>query len=257
MRLKESWDNMEHELKPFWRRFIAFDWKFGLLLILVICVPRFMLVLNANETANYQYIGLIMTASAIAPFVFLSKYGRRTIGLTNPRKYYWLLFAIIFGLAFSFLLHFLGESIYQKTVENWYVYIGKSYNIPAEIASNDKLVLFAIMAITGMIFSPVGEELFFRGIVHSSFAKSIGDFKASIIDGAAFAVTHISHFGLVFVNNEWKFLTGPAMIWVAGMFLASMLFHLCKKKSGSLLGAIFCHAAFNLGMIYCIFYLLH
>ncbi len=43
------------------------------------------------------------------------------------------------------------------------------------------------MAITGMIFSPVGEELFFRGIVHSSFAKSIGDFK-ELVDEAELAV---------------------------------------------------------------------
>ena len=48
-----------------------------------------------------------------------------------------------------------------------------------------------------MIFSPIGEELFFRGIVHSSFAKSIGNFKASIIDSVAFALTHISHFGTI------------------------------------------------------------
>jgi hypothetical protein len=28
--------------------------------------------------------------------------------------------------------------------------------------------MFAIMAITGMTFSPIGEELFFRGIVHGT-----------------------------------------------------------------------------------------
>ena len=107
-----------------------------------------------------------------------------------------------------------------------------------------------------MIFSPIGEELFFRGIVHSSFAKSIGDEKASLAESSAFALTHISHFGLVFINSQWSFLVVPTLVWVISMFLVSVLFFIMKHYSGSILGAIICHAAFNLGMTYCIFYLL-
>ena len=106
-----------------------------------------------------------------------------------------------------------------------------------------------------MTFSPIGEELFFRGIVHSSFAKSIGEERASIVDSSAFAITHISHFGLIFINHQWSFLLTPALIWLSSMFLVSLLFFICKRYSGSILGAMICHAAFNLGMIYCIFYL--
>jgi len=248
---------MENELKVFWRKIFNFNWRFGLFLILIICIPRFVLVLNANETGNYSFIGLIMTISAIVPFIFLSKYGKKVIGLTKPKTYSWLIFAFIIGLTFSILLYFLGELIYKNSFENWYVYIGKSYHIPSEINSNDKLIMFITMAITGMIFSPMGEELFFRGIVHSSFTKSVGNFKASIIDSSAFALTHISHFGLVYINNEWKFFPVSAIIWVASMFIMSILFYLCRKKSGSLLGAVICHSAFNLGMIYCIFYMLN
>jgi len=112
------------------------------------------------------------------------------------------------------------------------------------------------MAITGMTFSPIGEEFFFRGIVHGSFAKSIGERKASIVDSAAFAVTHISHFGLVFINSQWDFYIIPAIIWVLSIFFVSVLFFIFKRKTDSIWGAIICHAAFNLGVIYCIFYLL-
>ncbi|NDV60734.1 CPBP family intramembrane glutamic endopeptidase [Bacteroides sp. 519] len=247
---------MEHELKPLWRKCFSYNWKFGLFLIAIICIPRFILVLNANESANYSYTGLIMLVSAIVPFLFLNRQGRKVIGLTKPRNYLWLLFAIIIGLVFSVALYFIGELFYGNGFENWYVYIGKSYNIPVGISGNDKLMMFAIMALTGMLFSPIGEELFFRGIVHSTFAKSLGDAKASIIDGAAFALTHISHFGLVFISGSWRFFTVPAMIWVVSMFIVSLLFFLCRHKSGSILGAMLCHAAFNLGMIYCIFYLM-
>ncbi|HAQ21857.1 MAG TPA: CPBP family intramembrane metalloprotease [Prolixibacteraceae bacterium] len=247
---------MKNELRPFWKRIFSFNWKFGLFLILIVCIPRFILVMNANASGNYSAIGMIMFISAIAPFVFLNKYGRKEIGITKPKKYNWLFIALVSGLIFSILLYFLGQSLYGNSYENWYQYIGKSYNIPTGIDARNKAILFTIMALTGMTFSPIGEELFFRGIVHASFAKSIGEKKASIVDSSAFAVTHISHFGLVFVNNQWKFYTFPAILWVTSIFLVSVLFFISKRRSGSLLGAMICHSAFNLGMIYCIFYLM-
>ena len=247
---------MENELRPFWNKIFRFNWKFGLFLIIIICVPRFLLVLNANVTGNYGLIGLVMLLSAIAPFIFLSKHGRKTIGITRPKNYHWLLVAFIAGLFLSFLLHYIGTGLYGNSYQNWYSYIGRSYKIPPAIQANDKAILFTIMALTGMTFSPIGEELFFRGIVHAGFARSIGETQASVVDSAAFALVHISHFGLLYINNQWRFMTWPTLIWVLSMFLASSLFFIFKKYSGSILGAIICHAAFNLGMIYCIFYLL-
>ncbi len=75
---------MDSELRPFWNRIFNYNWKFGLFLIHIVCIPRFILVLNANASGNYGSIGLIMTISAIAPFIFLSKYGRKEIGIAKP-----------------------------------------------------------------------------------------------------------------------------------------------------------------------------
>jgi len=246
----------QYELKSFWRKTFDFNWKFGLFLILIVCIPRFILVLHANASGNYSSIGLIMIISAISPFIFHTTYGRKKMGITKPKKYSLLLIAFIAGSMFSCLLYYLGKSMYGTGYENWYQYIGKSYKIPAEINQHDKAILFAVVALTGITFSPIGEELFFRGIVHSSFAKSIGEGKASIADSSAFAITHISHFGLVFINNQWNFLIIPTLIWISGMFLVSVMFFVFRRYSGSIFGAIICHAAFNLGMIYFIFYLL-
>lgn len=195
-----------------------------------------------------------MLIMAIAPFIFLSKYGRKKIGIEKPTNNRWLIVAFTIGIVFSIFLYLLGETFYGNSYQNWYNYIGKSYNIPQEIDEQSKLVMFGIAALIGMTFSPIGEELFFRGIVHSSFANSVGDKIASLIDGSAFAIVHISHFGLIFINQEWKFLLMPTLIWVLSMFCVSILFYICRKRSGSILGAILCHAAFNLGMTYCIFY---
>ena len=247
---------MEIELRPFWNRYFKLNWQFGLFLILLICIPRFILVLNANETGNYALIGLVMFISALMPLIFLNKQGRKEIGIKSSKKIHYLVLALIIGIVFSILLHFLGQALYGNSYEYWYEYIGKSYKIPEGISDQSRKGMFIIMALTGMTFSPIGEELFFRGIVHGSFAKSFGDKKASIIDSLAFALTHIAHFGLVFIGNSWNFYLIPTLIWVISMFLVSILFFQMKKHSDSLWGAILCHAGFNLGMIYCIFYLI-
>ncbi|TAE32320.1 MAG: CPBP family intramembrane metalloprotease [Cytophagales bacterium] len=245
---------METELRPYWSRLFAFDWPFGLFLLLAVCVPRFGLVLDANVTGNYELIGLIMVLSALVPFVFLSNYGREQIGLVKPQNYRWFVAAFITGLISSLLLYLVGEWMYGNSYENWYRYIGKSYNIPNGVNPERRATLFGITAVTGMIFSPVGEEFFFRGIVHASVEKTLRSIRASLVDSAAFALTHIAHFGLVFVDNQWIFLGPPTLIWVSAMFLLSRLFLFFKKRSGSIWGAVVCHAAFNLGMTYYIFY---
>lgn len=244
------------ELRPFWNRYFSYSWKFGLVLILLVCVPRFIFVLRANLTGSYQVIGIIMFLSALVPFIFLNRSGRSRMGLRRPEHTPMLWMAMLAGLVASMLLYLIGQWLYGEGEGNWYRYVGRSYMIPEGIAGNDKLILFAITAGTGMIFSPIGEELFFRGIVHAAFARSLGENRASLVDSAAFALTHLSHFGLVYTDQQWKFLVLPALLWVTAMFLVSRMFFYFKQATGSLLGAVLCHAAFNLGMIYCIFYLL-
>jgi membrane protease YdiL (CAAX protease family) len=243
-------------LRPFWTKIFKFNWKFGTFLLVVICISRFILVLDANARGNYDLIGAIMMISALAPFIFLNKAGLREIGLTGTQEYEWIVLALFTGIAASLVLYFLGYLLFGLTDKNWYVYISRSYKIPPGIIGSQKMVMCIIMAIVGMTFSPIGEELFFRGIVQSSFAESLGEKRALIIDGLAFSLTHISHFGIVYLNGRFTYFTFPGIIWVVSMFLVSILFYFFKKRCSSLLGAIFCHSGFNLGMICSIFYLL-
>jgi len=245
---------MDTELKSFWQQLFTFNWKFGLFLIVLFCIPRFILVLHGNAIGNMQFVGISMFVMAMAPFIFLNKYGRRKIGIKKPTNGQWVIIAFLIGSVFSLFLYFFGEILYGNSYENWYTYIAKSYTISQTIDEQRKFIMFGISALIAMTFSPIGEELFFRGIVHSSFAKSLGNKKASVIDSIAFAMVHVSHFGFVFHNQEWEFLVVPTLIWVLSMFTLSRLFYVCRKRTGSILGAVICHLAFNLGMTYCIFY---
>lgn len=101
-------------LRPIWKNVFKFNWKFGFALILLICIPRFLLVLNANATKNYGYIGLIMIISGLAPFVFLNNEGLKKIGIVKPKSYRWLLYGFLIGLAFSILLFFFLETSFTE-----------------------------------------------------------------------------------------------------------------------------------------------
>jgi len=107
-----------------------------------------------------------------------------------------------------------------------------------------------------MTFSPIGEELFYRAVIHQAFKGELGDRKAAVIDSAAFALTHLAHFGIVYAAGAWKFMPLPALLWVSAMFFTCLVFNRVRQESGSILGAILTHAGFNFGMGFLIFYAL-
>jgi uncharacterized protein len=242
-------------LRAIWQKIFKFNWAFGLILILLCGIPRFIIVLNANVTGNYGKIALLFLFMWISPFLFLTKEGRRYIGMVKPVNYSWLFYSCIAGIIICVIVYLLGVALYKHTYSNWFVYISKSYQASG-IVFNDsqRLIYFLIYSLTGITFSPIGEELFYRGIVHGSFVGKYGEQKASIADSIAFALTHLAHFGIIYISGHWRFLCIPALLWVFFMFLTSRIFFICKQKTGSIIGAIISHAAFNLTMMYFIFY---
>ena len=242
-------------LRPFWQKIFRFNWVFGLVLILLFGIPRFIIVLNAYITGNYSMIAIVFFFMWFSPLIFLTKNGRRNIGIKKPHNYRWLFYSFAIGAAVCILTYIIAKLLFSHTLSNWFVYISKSYSASGIVLQgSQRQIYFLIYSLTGMTFSPIGEELFYRGLVHGSFAESVGEQKASIADSSAFALTHLAHFGIVYVAGDWNFLFLPALLWVFSMFVASRIFFICKQNSGSILGAIFSHAAFNLAMMYFIFY---
>lgn len=242
-------------LRQIWKSRLLINWQFGLLLILLFGIPRFILVLQANVTGNYNLIPLVFILMALTPYLLLSKEGRFSVGIKKATHNSWLFYSFIIGITTCAITFMMTHFLFNYSSENSFVYISNSYAVATTaLTSSDRLIYFIIYALIGMTFSPVGEELFYRGLVHSSFKNKFGEHGASIIDSAAFALTHLAHFGIVYLSGTWQFLLGPALIWVMMMYIAGRLFFLCKQKSGSILGAILCHAGYNLSMMYFIFY---
>ncbi len=242
-------------LRPFWQKIFRSDSQLGIFLILLLGIPRFIIVLRANINGNYRIIPLIFIFMMLSPLIFLTKEGRRGIGIVKPVRYDWLLYSALAGIAMCTFTFLTAKFFFGNTMSNWFVYISKSYAVSsAPLSTPDRLIYFIIYSVIGMTFSPIGEELFYRGIVHASFVAKYGEGKASLFDSLAFALTHLAHFGIVYISGHWKFLFIPSLLWVFFMFITSRLFFIYKIKTGSIIGAIVCHAAFNLAMMYLIFY---
>ena len=242
-------------LRPLWQRVLKYNWSFGLLLILVMGIPRFIVVLHANVTGNYKAVSFIFVLMMLSPLIFLTREARRYIGIKRPENYPWLFYAFLGGICVCSVSFFISEILFHQTMDNAFVYISRSYAVSGMLMNqSDRFMYFAIYGVIGMTVSPIGEEIFYRGVIHGSFAVHSGEERASIYDSTAFAFTHLAHFGIIYVSGQWSFLFLPSLLWVFFMFIASRVFFLCKQKTGSILGAVLSHAGFNLAMMYFIFY---
>ncbi|SHG16425.1 CPBP family intramembrane glutamic endopeptidase [Dysgonomonas macrotermitis] len=241
-------------LRPFWQKYFSYDWKFGIFLILLFGIPRFILVLQTAASGGYGFVSLIFVLMWFTPFIFLSKEGRKYIGFTKPSKSQWIMLSFFLGMFFCAALFILNTEAYGIDIKNSFYYISRSYTVPREALLHNRMAVFIPIAITSMIFSPFGEEFLYRGVIHGSFAQQLGERRASYVDSLAFALTHLAHFGIVFYNGQWDFLPLQATIWVAAMFVLSQVLFICRQKGGSIWCAVLCHAGFNLAMTYFILY---
>ena len=232
-----------------WDRIFPLKWVLGLVLIFLFGVPRFILVLNSYESGSSQWVSIVFTLMCFTPLVFLTKAGRKEMGVRKASSRLWLLWGFLLGCGMCLLLFAFNRLAFGTGLENPFVYIATLAD-----TGNPSPVYFMVYMIIVMSFSPIGEELFYRGVVHQAFAEELGEKKASVIDSAAFALTHLAHFGLVFMAGGWTFLPLPAILWLLSTFLLCLVFNRVKRESGSILGAVLCHAGFNSGMGFLIFY---
>lgn len=246
---------MESYLRKLWAQSFGYNWTLGVFLILLFGIPRFIIVLESYVSRSYGLVMIVFVCMWFAPFIFLTKHGWKGIGIKRPSQWWKPIVSFIFGGLSCFLIFGLLYFLYDTSIENAFVYIGGN-NPTSSITGEDKFIYFWIAAIPSMIFSPIGEEFLYRGVIHGSFVSEFGETKASVFDSLAFALTHIAHFGIIYTFGVWKFLPIPAVLWVVSMFFVSQVFFKCKLFSDSIWGAVAAHSGFNFVMMYCIFYLL-
>ena len=200
---------------------------------------------------------LVMLGFALmwaVPFVFLTREGRRRIGIVRPLGNFGPFVAIACGVFAALACFGLGHLLYGRSEENWFVSVGYSYLTNDQIAVLPQKIAFLVFTIPAMLFSPIGEEFLFRGFIHRS-AEERWDFtRAALLNASLFAAVHLLHHGIYRVGDSISVLWTSGAIWFALMFLVSLLFTWLARHYRSIWTAVIGHAFFNLAMNYTIFY---
>ncbi len=235
-------------LRPFWGRLGIAPWGLFLLAFAVLAAARFY---SAFGPPQFRALFLLQVLAMWAlPWIFLSAQGRRGIGISKPRK--WLPALALSGMAGSIagLLSFaLGWAMPHDSSNNLLAVVQKSLQLEQMRAAMPLGLILLATGVPAIILTPVGEEVFFRGIMQQAFTQRFNGIAATLVQGAAFGVVHLQLVAL------WHDAAGFHVRWievaatlVAGVLLAG-LFTFCRMRSGSLFASIAAHAACNLAML--------
>jgi len=227
-----------------------------------LCRPRGLLAVLflAGVFAAMRCLGMLGPASlrpllpasfvlmTLAPWLFLSQAGRRHIGLRAPPS--WLAFvpAVLAGIGAALACFALGMLLYGASADNWFVTVAASYRGMMDTAGLSILTLHLIFTLPALLFSPIGEEIFFRGVLQRALEERFSARASTVIECAAFGLVHLCHHGMAWSAAGLAIRPVSGMLWIALMFLAALLFAAIRQRTGSLFPAMAAHAAFNATM---------
>jgi len=208
-------------------------------------------------TLGPRSVGWVLPAGfvlmAILPYLLLQAPARREMGLKLPADSRIYLVGIFAGAIAAFACFALGTALFGVGEDNWFVSIANNYRRAMNTAGWDVLRLQLVFTIPAMVFSPIGEEIFFRGYLQYALEQRFSARASTVIECSAFAVVHLCHHGLFIAATGVGLLPVSGLIWVLLMFGAALTFAWLRRHSGSLLPAIVSHATFNLVMNLAIF----
>jgi len=244
------------------------SYRFGLtskaVLVLVLAaalVFSAMRVVGALGGASWQFLlplgFVLMTALA---WVLYTSAGRQKLGFASCSGIAALRWFVV-GMLASAVCYGVGMLAFGATEQHWYVSIGQNFvgNLPASAVNSLPLWALALMFILpAALFSPIGEEVFFRGVLQHTLEQHVPQPVATWVECGWFALVHLCHHGLVLtaVGSDVRLLGMSALAWVLLMLSVARLFVHAKRQTGSIYIAMACHCGFNVGMGLCIFLLM-
>lgn len=221
-------------------------------------------ILLALIFASMRAVGMLGSASfrwllplgfvlmAATPWLLLNQDGRKQIGLTTPHRldFVW---AVAAGALLALGCFLLGWALFGTSRDNWYVSIADNYRAIMNTNGFPSWKLHLIFTLPALIFSPIGEEIFFRGLLQRALEERLSARLSTTIECAAFGIVHLCHHGLLLTVTGVTLLPVSGALWVVLMFLVALHFAWLRKQSGSLYPAMASHASFNLAMNVIIF----
>ncbi len=238
-------------LRPLFQRIFQQAWILNLILFLALgCLRGYGLL---GPSSARMLIMLNFLVMGFLPFIFFSKAGRQTMGIKKADRPVWLLWGPLLGLGGALIIFAIGYGLYGTGLNNWYISIRNSWAIEAGMYQMPAMLLFVTYTIPALLFSPIGEEFFFRGMIHEGIQGPWGSKLALAGNALAFGSVHLLHHGITWDTGGLHILWVSGLLWVILMVGMSWVFTLCRMRSGSIWAGVLAHLAFNLGMNVTIF----
>ena len=190
---------------------------------------------------------LMCVAMIVLPWLLLSPHGRYQIGLKLPATGSWFAAALAVGVAAGGICFLVGYLLYGASADNWFVSVARSYQ-GHPTSGFSLLQLHLSFTIVACLFSPIGEELFFRGFLQKVLEQRVSVQASTHLQCGLFALVHLCHHGILVTAAGLALLPASGALWVLLMFALSWACSWLRRASDSLLPAVLAHAAFNATM---------
>lgn len=227
-------------------------WPWALLVAVLLAGVRAAGLWGGKAWAPLLPLGFV--GMTLLPWWWLDAGQRAEMGWQRAQGRWVYLKAAALGLGLSLAVFLVFLAAFGLGPDHAYVTVAETFRrqVPAGLGLP---VLFVMFTLPAMLFSPVGEEVFFRGLLPWTLSARFGQRWATALECAMFGTVHLLHHGLIFHAATGELTLRPLSggLWVICMMGVAWMFSRVRQRSGSLFPAMLCHAAFNLGMAACLF----
>jgi membrane protease YdiL (CAAX protease family) len=201
---------------------------------------------------NPLWIPVSMMLMWPLPWLLSPRPARRLLGFRAPRAVGWFAWGALGAIGALGVCAAAAWVAFGAGESNWFVHHARALQEPLSRVPEGMSLLGRFAVVTGpaLLFSPLGEEILFRGYLRSVLAARWGEVAAQWGQAIAFGLVHLAHYGMMPLQ--------PVLIalWVPSMVGVGLVFGWVVRRSGSVWCAVAAHAVFNLALNAMVFWAL-
>jgi hypothetical protein len=236
-------------LRPVWQRLLGRGERSTLAVVLLLALGLAALRAQAmlGPVAWRPLFLLHCVLMAAMPWLLLARPQRQAMGLQAAQPTTAYTWALLWGPAAATLCFALGWALYGRGADHWFVSVANSFRAQPTPGFG-LLQLHLMFTLPAIIFSPIGEELYFRGLMQRALETRFTARSSTHIEAAWFATVHLLHHGVALAAGVWTLRPVSGALWCALMFGLSWSLALLRRRGGSVWPAVLAHSAFNAPM---------